>query len=210
MGLGSSNTAGGSANTHSIPYELVVYKSSPLLEKNHHAHIPPVLLCCQDRLTRAPETILQTSESKQLGQSGYTGASGGNLWRWQLWAEKLVPARAALLPARRAITAAGCSQRSQPTRLPRLCRRQPPPAVSRAPLRSGELTSGLLPNYSLAGRAGIHLLQAQDGRAGFVLSWTPEKNILSFLVTVKVCVGFPVPLTYPWPTNEPAQQHTNS
>lgn len=63
--------------------------------------------------------------------------------------------------------------------------------------------------YSLAGRAGIYLLQAQESRLGFVLSCTPEED---FIISDKSQSprGFPVLLTYPWPLNEPAQQHTNS
>lgn len=47
--------------------------------------------------------------------------------------------------------------------------------------------------YSLTGRAGLYLLQAQESRLGFVLSWTSENNILEFLREVKVQVGFPFP-----------------
>lgn len=107
---------------HPLNTPLTVYKSSPLLEKTHHTHMPSAVLCHQDHFNWAPETILQTSESKQ---PGYTGESSGILWRQhrrrQLWPEKLIPAKDALLPARGATTAALCSQSFQPTQLQRVC-----------------------------------------------------------------------------------------
>lgn len=67
---------------------------------------------------------------------------------------------------------------------------EPRSAVASWPLDSYQM-------YSLAGRAGIYLLQAQESRLGFVLSWTPEEDISSFLIKVEVCVGFPSPSRTP-------------
>lgn len=138
----------------------------------------------------------------------YTGESSGILWRWHrrclLWAGKLIPARDAPLPARGAGTATVCSHNASAP-----CQRQPQAflchPVPPAPLCGSRPLDSHQP-YSLAGRAGIYLLQALESGLHFKLDSKRHFIISDKSQSVR---GLPIPLMHSWLTNEPAQQHTN-